>query len=152
MNEKLYKCVSFIYLDGIIMVYSHRTRELADLEVENVMNIDILIVVSSITVSKDCCLLLWYFQPTELLSTCRTFVTQWCKKKRINESGNRLITIMQICNAGFIAQTSTDALILILWTMTVLTGKWKCQQLYCESVSWHNPQILWLSHKPAFVQ
>lgn len=40
------------------MVYSHKTRELADLEVENVMNIDILIVVSSITVSKDCCLLL----------------------------------------------------------------------------------------------
>lgn len=40
------------------MVYSHKTRELADLEVENVMNIDILIVVSSITVSKDCYLLL----------------------------------------------------------------------------------------------
>lgn len=90
------------------MVYSHKTCELAALEVENVMNIDILIVVSSITVSKDCCLLLWYFQPKELLSTCCTFVAQWCKRKKINESGNRLITIMQICNAGFTTQTSTS--------------------------------------------
>ena len=41
------------------MVYSYKTRELADLEVKNVMNIHILIVVNSTTVSKDCCLLLW---------------------------------------------------------------------------------------------
>ena len=70
--------MSFIYLDRIIMVYSHKTHALVKLEMENVLNIGILIptVINSITVSKECCLLLWYFQPTKLISTCCTFVTQ----------------------------------------------------------------------------
>ena len=68
----------FIYLDRIIMVYSHKTHALVKLEVENVLDLGILIliIINSITVSEECCLLLWYFQPTKLISMCCTFVTQ----------------------------------------------------------------------------
>lgn len=70
--------MSFIYLDRIIMVYSHKTHALVKLEMEDVWNMGILIliVVNSVTVSKECRLLLWYFQPTKLICTCCTFVTQ----------------------------------------------------------------------------
>ena len=39
------------------MVHPHKTCVLVDLEAENVMKVDILIVLNSITVSKECCLL-----------------------------------------------------------------------------------------------
>ena len=46
----------FIYLDRIIMVYSHKTHALVKLEVENVLDLGILIliIINSITVSEEC--------------------------------------------------------------------------------------------------
>lgn len=54
MSEKWCECMSSIYLDRIIMVYSHKTHALAKLEVENVLSIGILILIAVNSVSKEC--------------------------------------------------------------------------------------------------
>ena len=59
----------FIYLDRIIMVYSHKTHALVKLEMENVLDLGILIliIINSITVSR-------VLSATVVFSTNKTYI------------------------------------------------------------------------------
>lgn len=112
----LFRCNNNGILTSLIKEYV-----LAHPEVENVMKVDILIVVNPIQSQSlkgvVCCCDI--FKQHNSYPRAVHLSLSDIKKERINQSGNRPITIMQIYNAGFIAQIGTDVFILILLTMNV---------------------------------